>query len=107
MTAFSPHHSGPGHPLAAGAAPATVRQWLAPEDAQQFLDEYQAAIDEARSSLGLTTVHEVTERRRRLAILRTDPGGYRRRVLRVAELATGRPTPPDEPPDVTKRKAGL
>jgi hypothetical protein len=107
MTASSPHRSGPEHPLSAGAAPATVRRWLAPEDAQRFLDEYQLAIDDARSSLDLTTVHEVTERWRRIAILQTDAEGYRRTVRRAAELATGHPSPDDEPLEVTKRKAGL
>jgi hypothetical protein len=102
----SPQH-GAGHPLAAGASPAAIRQRLAPEDAQRFLHEYQRAIDEARVSLDLTTVHEVTERWRRIAILQTDAEGYRRTVRRAAELATGSPSPDDEPLEVTKRKAGL
>lgn len=107
MTAAVPRHDPAGHPLAAGASPAVIRQWLLVGDAQRFVSEYEQAIDEARTSLELSTVVEVIERWRRIAILQTDPEAYRRTIRRAAELATGQPSPEDEPIEVSALKAGM
>lgn len=50
---------------------------------------------------------DVIERWRRIAVLQTDPGAYRRTLRHAAELATGEPSPEDEPLEVTSAKAGL
>ena len=107
MTAASPHGDPAAHPLANGASPAVIQQWLTPVDARRFVSEYEEAIDEARTSLELTAVFEVIERWRRLAILQTDPEAYRRTIRRAAELATGQPSPDDEPVEISAAKAGL
>jgi hypothetical protein len=95
------------HPLARGASPATVRQWLIPHDAARFFTEHEIALDDARASLDLSGVFDVVERWRRIAILQTDPDAYRRTMRLASELATGKPSPDDEPLDVTTTKAGL
>ena len=95
------------HPLALGATPAVIRQWLFPDDAARFVAAYEAALDDARASLDLAGVHEVVERWRGIAILQTDPAAYRRTMRRAAEITTGEPSPDDEPLDVTTSKAGL
>jgi hypothetical protein len=51
--------------------------------------------------------HEVVEPWRRIAVLQTDPAAYRRTLRRAAELATGEPSPDDEPLEVTSARAGL
>ena len=95
------------HPLALGASPAVMRQWLLPADAARFVAAYEAALDDARASLDLAGVDEVVERWRGTAILQTDPTAYRRTVRRAAELATGEPSPDNEPLEITTSKAGL
>jgi hypothetical protein len=84
-----------------------VKQWLLPHDARRFVVEYEAALDDARTSLELGGVLAVVERWRRIAILQTDPDAYRRTVRRAAELATGEPSPENEPLEVTATKAGF
>ena len=106
MTAAAQPDPAP-HPLAAGASPAAVKQWLLPHDAQRFVTEYEAALDDARTSLELSGVLEVIERWRSIAILQTDSDAYRRTMRRAAELAMGEPSPEDEPLEVTSTKAGL
>jgi hypothetical protein len=39
--------------------------------------------------------------------LQTDPEAYRRTVRLAAELATGQPSPDDEPVEVSAAKAGM
>ena len=95
------------HPLALGASPAVIRQWLLPEDAARFVAAYEAALDDTRASLDLGTVHDVVEHWRGIAILQTDPTAYRRTMRRAAELAMGEPSPDDEPLEITTSKAGL
>ena len=95
------------HPFALGASPAVIRQWLVPEDAARFVAAYEAALDDARTSLDLAGEHEVVQRWRGIAILQTDPDAYRRTMRHAAELATGTPSPDDEPIEVTTTKAGL
>lgn len=95
------------HPLALGTSPAVIRQWLLPEDAARFVAAYEAALDDARTSLDLAGVHAVVERWRGIAILQTDPTAYRRTMRLAAEIATGEPSPEDEPLEITASKAGL
>jgi hypothetical protein len=95
------------HPLAAGASPAVVKQWLLPHNAERFIAEYREALDDARTSLQLEVVLEVVEHWRGIAILQTDPAAYRRTVRHAAQIATGEPSPQDEPLAVTSTKAGL
>ncbi|WP_018334080.1 DUF6247 family protein [Actinomycetospora chiangmaiensis] len=96
------------HPLLPGATPATIRAWLATdEDRARFLEEYATALDRARDELDLAAVHETIEEWRRIAVLQTDPAGFRRTVRYAAERATGRPSPEDEPLAVTRAKAGI
>ena len=106
MTAAA-HHEPARHPLAAGPSPAVVKQWLLPHAAQRFVAEYHAALDDARTSLELAGVLEVIEHWRRIAILQTDPEAYQRTLRHAAEIATGEPSPEDEPLEVTSAKAGL
>jgi len=106
MTAAARHDPVP-HPLARGASPALIKQWLPPHDAQRFVADYQTAMDDARGSLELGGVLDVVERWRQIAILQTDPDAYRRTVRRAAELAAGQPSPDEETLDVTTAKAGL
>ncbi|MEJ2890571.1 DUF6247 family protein [Actinomycetospora aeridis] len=105
MTAAAQPEPAP-HPLFAGASPAVVKQWLLPHDADRFVGEYQAALDDARTSLELSGVLEVVERWRSIAILQSDPAAYRRTVRYAAGLASGEPSPDDEPLDVTTVRAG-
>ncbi|WP_285591283.1 DUF6247 family protein [Actinomycetospora sp. NBRC 106378] len=95
------------HPLLQGASPRTVREWLSPELAARFDDAYRAAIDTARSTFELEPVYTVVEDFRRIAILETDPAAFRRTMRAAAELATGEPSPEDEPWQTTLTKAGL
>jgi hypothetical protein len=84
-----------------------VKARLLPHDADRFVAEYEAALDDARASLELAGVFEVVERWRRIAILQTAPDAYRRTIRHAATLATGEPSPDDEPLEVTSTKAGL
>lgn len=86
MTAAAEPEPGP-HPLAAGASPAVVTQWLLPHDAERFIAEYRKALDDTRTSLEL----EVVERWRGIAILQTDPESYRRTVRHAAQIAPANP----------------
>lgn len=95
------------HPLLPGATPAVIRAWLDKDDQDRFLAEYNAALDEARESLDLGGVHSVVEQWRRIAVLQTDPAGWRRTVRFGAELATGEVPPEDEPLAVTRARAGI
>jgi hypothetical protein len=96
------------HPLLPGASPATIRSWLATdEDRDRFLRDYVAALDRARDELDLTPVQETIEEWRRIAVLQTDPAGFRRTVRYAAEQATGHPPPEDEPLAVTRARAGI
>jgi hypothetical protein len=106
MTAAAQSEPAP-HPLAAGASPAVIRRWLLPHDARRFVAEYESALDDARTSLELTSVLEVVDRWRGIAILQTDPDSYRRTIRLAAELATGTPSPEDEPLDITTTTARL
>ena len=80
---------------------------MLPHDAERFIAEYREALDDARTSLQLEVVLEVVEHWRGIAILQTDPAAYRRTVRHAAQIATGEPSPQDEPLEVTSTKAGL
>ena len=94
-------------PLRPGASPATIRSYLLPEDRPKFVEEYEAALDEARRTQELSRVEYVVEQWRRIALLQADPARFRRIVRRTAEIVTGRPTPEDEPFEVTRTRAGI
>ncbi|MGH3794934.1 MAG: DUF6247 family protein [Pseudonocardiaceae bacterium] len=96
-----------GHPLLPGAAPHHIRAALLPEDRVAFDGAYEVALVEARTSLDLTELFKTLEHWRRLALLQSRPGEYRRVVHRAAELLTGTSVPPDEPLAVTRARAGL
>ena len=93
--------------LRPGAAPRDIRQNLLPEDREQFDAAYGPALADARKSLDLTVLFKILEQWRRLAVLQSDPAGYRHAVRRAAELLTGEPVPEDEPLSVTRAKAGM
>ncbi|WP_433798418.1 DUF6247 family protein [Actinomycetospora sp. CA-084318] len=96
------------HPLRPGATPATIRAWLATdEDRAGFVAEYGDALERARRELDISGVHEVIERWRRVALLQSDPAGFRHVVRYAAEQATGVPPSEDEPLEVTRRRAGI
>lgn len=93
--------------LGTGASPATIRAALFPEDRELFDQAYATALDEARSSYELTSVHDTVEEWRRRAIAQSDPEAFRRMVRRAAEFFSGEPVADDEPFAVTRAKAGM
>lgn len=107
MTAADRGRSDPSEPLLVGASPRDVSRSLLPEDRARFAEEYESALDQARRSYELGGVHEVVERWRQVAVLQSDPVGFRRAVRTVAEIATGEPSPEGEPFEVTRLKAGM
>jgi hypothetical protein len=96
-----------GHPLRPGASPAAIRAALLPADKVAFEDAYDAALAESRRSLELDELFKTLEHWRRVAVLQSDPEGYRRMVRRVAETLTGEPVPEDEPLELTRVRAGI
>lgn len=68
---------------------------------------YEAAFDAARRTLDVAPLLETLEDWRRVAVLQSDPQRFRRTVRRAAEFVTGRPSPDDEPFEVTPTKAGM
>ncbi len=105
MTATYAYDEQPssGHPLRPGAAPRAIRAALLPVDRTTF----DAALVESRGSLDLTGLFTMLEHWRRVAVLQSDPEGYRRVVRRVAKALTGEEIPADEPLEVTRAKAGI
>jgi hypothetical protein len=97
----------PERRLLPGASPATIRSFLLPEDRPRFVEAYEAALDEARRTLDLSTVHDVVEDWRRVALVQADAVRFRRAVQRAAEIVSGVPVPADEPFEVTRARAGL
>ena len=53
--------------------PAAVAEALRPELRERFLDEYRAALDEAKATLDLSKVNEVVEEWWRTAWVERDP----------------------------------
>lgn len=90
-----------------GASPRDVSRSLLPEDRGRFAEEYESALEQARRTYELGGVHDVVERWRRIAVLQSDPAGFRRSVRTVAEIVTGEPSPEGEPFEVTRLKAGM
>lgn len=78
-----------------------------PPDRTTFDAAYEAALAESRESLDLMGLFTMLEHWRRLAVLQSDPEGYRRAVRRAAEAQTGEKIPADEPLEVTRTKAGI
>lgn len=109
MTATYAYDEQPavGHPLRPGATPAAIREALLSSDRQRFDVAFEAALAQARRSLDLTELFKTLEHWRRVAVLQSRPGDYRRAVRRAAELLTGAPSPDDEPLEVTRAKAGM
>lgn len=96
-----------GHPLLPGASPAAIRAGLLPEDRARFDSAYETALGQARDSLDLTDLFRTLEHWRRLALLQSNPADYQRVVRRAAEAQTGQQTPPGEPLNITRERAGL
>lgn len=90
-----------------GASPKAVVGHLFPEDRGPFQAEYESALDEARRTYDLSGVHRLVEHWRRIAALQTDPAVFRESVRTLAEIASGTPSPADEPFAVIRQKAGL
>ncbi|MEJ2869080.1 DUF6247 family protein [Actinomycetospora sp. OC33-EN08] len=103
----APSHTAESHPLLQGASPRTIGEWLSPELRRRFVRDYEAALDRARVDLDLEGLHEEVERWRQIAVLQTDPVGFRRTMRRAAEIATGEPSPEDEAWETTLAKAGM
>ncbi|MCD2186632.1 DUF6247 family protein [Actinomycetospora soli] len=99
------HHEGSParHPFAPGASETAVRDALRPEDRSRFDDAARAA----RESGDGGAVARTLEQWRRVAVVQRDPEQFVRIARRVAEQRTGQPSPPDEPLDVTRAKAGM
>lgn len=72
-----------------------------------FDEAYERALEDARRTYDLTSVHETVEEWRRRAIAQSDPEAYRRTVRRAAEFFSGEPVADDEPFAVTRAKAGM
>src|SRR5205814_4232394 len=96
-----------GHPLRPGASPRDIRAALLPEDQAKFDSEYDLALAGTRASLDLTELFKTLEQWRRIAVMQQDPQEFRRTVRRAAELLTNESIPTDEPPAVTRAKAGM
>ena len=89
-----PSHPAEPHPLLQGASPRTIGDWLSSELRRRFGNDYEAAMDRARTDLDLEGVHEVVERWRQIAVLQTDPVAFRRTMRLAAEIATRERPPP-------------
>lgn len=96
-----------GDPLLPGAAPATIRNTLLPEDQAQFDTAYQRALVTAREDMDLTELFRCLEHWRRIALLQRDPARFASIIRRAAERLTGEPVSVDEPLTVTRRRVGL
>lgn len=96
-----------GHPLRSGASPRAIRAALLPADRVRFDVAYEAALAESREKLDLTGLFKTLEHWRRVAVLQSDPEGYRQVVRRAAEALTGEEIPADEPLELTRTKAGM
>lgn len=96
-----------GHPLRRGASPGAIRAALLPVERATFDVAYEAALAESRESLDLTGLFKMLEHWRRVAVLQSDPEGYRRVVRRAAQALTGEEVAADEPLEVTRAKAGM
>ncbi len=90
-----------------GASPRAIRAALLPADRTTFDAAYEGALAESRESLDLAGLFKMLEHWRRVAVLQSDPEGYRRVVRRAAEALTGEEIPADEPLEVTRAKAGM
>ena len=99
--------SGVPDDLLIGASPKAIMGYLFPEDRGPFQAEYESALDEARRTYDLSGVHRLVEHWRRIAALQADPAGFRESVRALAEIASGAPSPPEEPFAITRQKAGL
>ena len=85
------------HSLRRGASPRAIRSALLAEDQTAFDTAYAEALTHARVSLDLTTLFEMLEHWRRVALLQQDPVRFHAVARRAAELLTGQPCPDDEP----------
>ncbi|MGH9216778.1 MAG: DUF6247 family protein [Acidimicrobiales bacterium] len=90
-----------------GASPRAIRAALLPVERARFEAAYEAALAESRESMDLTGLFTMLEHWRRVAVLQSDPEGYRRVVRRAAEALTGEEITADEPLEVSRVKAGM
>lgn len=106
MYAYDEHPAG-GHPLRPGASPRAIRAALLSTDRTRFDVAYEEALVESRESLDLAGLFKMLEHWRRVAVLQSDPAGYRRVVRCAAEALTGEEIPADEALEITRAKAGM
>jgi len=90
----------------AEATPAEVRAALIEEEAGQFDEQWRRALAGAAETFDLSGVMETLDHWRRMAWLQQDPDGYRRMLVRAAEIMAGEKLPP-EPLAATKARLGL
>lgn len=90
------------HPLAPGALPAVIRKHLLPEDRGRF-DEALRAVANADED----AQWHCLERWRGIAMIQSDRESFTHLARHLAERKSGRPSPADEPLEVTRTKAGL
>ena len=89
--------------LAPGAGPEVIRQHLLPEDRPRFDD----ALAQAHAAADSGRLWNCVEHWRGIAVLQADRQEFRRLARQVAERVTGRPSPDDEPLEVTRAKAHI
>jgi len=99
--------AGENDSLQPGASPRAIRAALLAEDRERFDEEYSAALTEARTALDLAGLFRTLEHWRGVATMQADPERFARTARRAAEVLTGRPSPADEPLEVTRAKAQM
>lgn len=90
------------HPLAPGAAASVIREHLLPEDRGRFDEALRAVANEDENARW-----HCLERWRGIAMIQSDRESFVRLARHLAERKSGRPSPSDEPLEVTRAKAGL
>lgn len=90
------------HPLAPGAAASVIREHLLPEDRGRFDEALRAVANDDENARW-----DCLERWRGIAMIQSDRESFTRLARHLAERKSGRPSPSDEPLEVTRAKAGV